>query len=106
MLAHNALRRVQAKARSLTDAFRGKERFKDVWQDFGRNARTVVGYLHHHASVITICSNTQLALAAHGINRIVDNVGPYLVELAAKRIHQKRHALIVALHRDSAFELV
>jgi hypothetical protein len=35
MLAHNALRRVQAKAGPLTDAFGSKKWLKDVWQNFG-----------------------------------------------------------------------
>src|SRR5215467_9276083 len=102
MLAHNALRRVQAKPGALAHSFGGKERLKDMRQDFLWNSRPVIGYLHYHAGVIAIRADTKLSLAAHGVNGIVNNVGPDLVELAAKGIHQKRNSLIVALHRNSA----
>ena len=50
----------------------------------GRNSRTVIGNLDRDAIVIAISSNPQLPFSAHRVNRIVDDVGPHLVEFAAK----------------------
>ena len=57
-----------------------------------RNAGAVVGNLNYDTTVLAIGSNAKLAFAAHGVNRIVDEVGPHLIEFAAEGIHQKRNA--------------
>src|SRR4051812_21535241 len=102
MLAHDARSGIQSQPRSLANAFGGEKWFKDVWQDFIRNPGTVVRNLHHYACVFTIGAEAKLTLATHRVNRIVDNVGPDLVQFAAKGIHEEWNPLIVTLDRNSA----
>src|ERR1700688_412228 len=106
VLLHNALHGIEAQPGSLPDALRREEGLEGVWPNLGRNPRTVIANLHHNAIVLAIGAHSQLTLSAHRVNGVVDDVGPDLVELAAKRIHEKRYLLIVPLHRDPALELV
>ncbi len=84
MFFHNALRCIEAEACSLTDSFGSEKRFEDVGLDLGRDSGTVVANLDDDAIIVAIGSNSQLAFAAHGIDGIVDNVSPHLIEFAAK----------------------
>ena len=84
MLSHYALNRVQAQSGSLPYSFGREERFEDVRLDLRRNSRAVVADLNYGAGIIAIGSNSELALSAHGVNGIVNNVGPDLIELAAE----------------------
>src|SRR3954469_20398001 len=106
MLAHDPRSCVQSQSCSLANAFGGKERLEDVRQDFLRNSRTVVCDFHDDTRVLTICADAKLALAAHGVNRVINYVCPDLVQFTAKRIHQKGNTLVVTLDSDSALELV
>src|SRR5258708_29948328 len=83
---HNALNRVQAQPCSLPYSLGREEWFKDVCLNFGRNAWTVVANLHHNATVVLIGSYSKLAFSAHGVDGVINDVGPYLIELAAECI--------------------
>src|SRR5579859_2368546 len=74
VLFHDALDRVEAEAGSLSHAFRREKRFEDVRLNFRRDSRTVVGDLHNRAIVVAVGANSQLTLAAHRINRVVNDV--------------------------------
>ena len=52
--------------------------------DFRRDSWTVIADLDYHAIVILVGTNSQLTLSTHRIDRIVDDVGPDLVEFAAE----------------------
>ena len=106
VLLHNSLDSVQAEASALSNSFSSEKGFEDVGLYLGGNPGAIVSNLNHNATVLAISANSKLALSAHGVDGIVDDVGPDLVELAAKRIHEKRNALVVALHRHSLFQLV
>src|ERR1700685_4814540 len=92
VLLNNSLDRVQAQARASPHSFGREKRFKDVGLYLFRNSWTVVADLDYYATVIAIGSGAQFALAVHRVNRIIDNVGPDLVEFAAKRIYEEGHA--------------
>src|SRR5271156_3124919 len=101
VLLHDTLNRIEAKARTFANSLRGEKGFENMRLDFGRNSRAVIGDLDHGAIVLAIGSNSKLALATHGVNRIVDDVRPNLIELAAKRIYQKWNFLVIARDQDS-----
>src|SRR5208282_3565749 len=101
MLLHNSLHGIQAESRTFSHSLGGEKRFEDMGLHFLRNSRTVIANFNHNATVLLVGSNANLALPMHRIDGVIDNVGPDLVELAAKRIHQQRNLLVVALHRDS-----
>src|SRR5690349_3532852 len=106
VLPHNSLYSVQAESCSFSNSLGSKERLKDVRKYLRGNAWTIIANLNHHASVVTVGAHAKFTAPAHGINCIVDDVGPDLVELTSKRIHQQRNALIIALHYDSLFQFV
>src|SRR5579863_3412317 len=58
--------------------------------------------IYHDAGIVAIGPNAKLALASHRIDGVIDQVGPNLVELAAKRIDKQGDALILALNGHSA----
>ena len=82
VLLHDSLNGVEAEPGAFADSFGGEERFEDVRLHVGRNSRAVIGDLHHNAIVLAIGSNSKLAFAAHGVNGVVDEVGPNLIQLA------------------------
>src|SRR5260370_26895554 len=91
---HDTLNRVEAQPCSLPYPLGCEKWFKDVCLNFGRNAWTVVANLHHNATVVLIGSHSKLAFSAHGVDGVINDVGPDLIELAAKCIHQKRTTLV------------
>src|SRR5208282_2953494 len=79
---HNSLNRVEAQTRSLPYSFGCEERFKDVRLDLRRNSGTVIADFHYNAPVIAISSDSKLALSAHRIDGVIDEIGPHLIKLA------------------------
>ena len=86
VLLHDALDGVQAEAGTLADALGGEERFRKCgfWTSSG-----IPGPLSMIST--TACnghrevrSNLKLAFATHGVNGVIDDVGPNLIQLAAK----------------------
>src|SRR5580658_6749074 len=106
VLLHDALDRVQTEARALANAFGSKKRLEDVGLHFFGNSRPIVADFDHGATVVAVSSDAKLAGSVHGVDRVVDNVRPDLVELAAKRIHEERNEIVLALHRYSSLQLV
>jgi hypothetical protein len=84
MFFHNSLDGVQAESSSLSNFLSSEKRFKDVRQHFGRDPWAVIAYLYYHTSIVTVGSDPELALSVHGVNRVINDVGPHLIELAAE----------------------
>ena len=103
---HNSLNGVETEAGTFSNSFGSKERFEDVSSHIRWDPRAVISNFDYNAIVLAIRSDTKLAFAVHGVNRVVDDVGPNLIQFTPERIHEKRNALVVALHDDSVFELV
>src|SRR5271166_3415973 len=106
MFFHDALRSIEAEARSLSDSLSREERLEDVLLNVRWNTRAVVADFHHHPSILAISANSQLAFAIHRIDGVVDDVRPNLIQFAAEGVHQQRNTLIVSLHLNAPFELV
>src|SRR6185312_12837221 len=75
---------VETQTRALADPFRGKERIEDASFNIFRDAGTVVDDRDTGELVVFpgVDDQFSFALGFHGIYRIVDEVGPDLVELA------------------------
>src|SRR6478609_7802915 len=106
MLSYNALNRVKAQTGSRADTLCGEKRLVHMGLNFWWNARAVVADLHDDAVVLLVGTHPKFTGAVHGVDRIVDNVSPDLVEFTAKGIHQQRDFLVFALYCDSMFEFV
>src|SRR5579871_2688171 len=89
-VSHDAGSGIQPQSRSLANSFGREKWLKDVRQNLIWNSRTIICNLHHYARVLTIGAEAEFALPAHRVNCIVNNVGPDLIQLTTKRIHQKR----------------
>src|ERR1700693_4621340 len=106
MFPYDALHRVEAKPGSLPDSLGGEEWFEYVGLNFRGNSWTVVADLDHNTIVLAKGSHAQLAFTPHGVNGVIDDGGPHLIEFAAERIHEARSFLIIPLHSLAAFEFV
>jgi hypothetical protein len=87
VLLHNSLDGVQTEACALPNSFGGEKGLKDVGLYLVRNPWAVIANLNHNATIVAVGSDAELAFSPHGVNRVIDNIGPDLVEFAAKRIH-------------------
>ena len=106
MLFHDSLDSVEAEAGAFPHSLGGEKRLEDVRLHFLGNSGAVIADLNNNATVFAVGSDAKLAFSVHRVNGVIDKVGPDLVEFAAKRIHQQWNALVIALHRDSLFQLV
>src|SRR5271157_1258727 len=106
MFFYYALDGVQTQSCALAYSLGGEEGFENAGLDVGRNSRTGVADLHYNTTVIAIGSNSKVAGSVHGVDGVVDDVGPDLIEFTAERIHQQRRGLIVAFDDHSFFQFV
>src|ERR1700722_4203955 len=101
MLSHDSLCRIQPESSSFSNPFRGEEWLKDMGSDFRCDARTVIANFYDNKVILAEGSYPQLTLPCHGVHGVLNKIGPDLIELTAKRIHQKRNRLVLAPHTDS-----
>jgi hypothetical protein len=73
---------VQSQAGANTGTFRSKERFEDAALNPGGNPRPVVDNFDHDFAVFGVRAENELSLTLHSVDRVVDDVGPDLVQLA------------------------
>src|SRR6266849_9350191 len=97
---------VQAEARSAADVLRREERLEDPRLDLRRDAWPIVGDLDQDADVLPGGADSQVSLAVHRVDGIVDEIGPDLVELAAVRVDTGQAPIVLARHADAGLELV
>src|SRR6185312_5106369 len=73
---------VEAKAGTQTDRLGGEERVEDPFADVGRNSRAVVDNPYGHTLMLAIRPHLDAARVGNGIERVVDEIRPNLIELA------------------------
>ena len=64
-----------------------------------RNSRAAIADFNHHIVVLAEGSHPKFALARHGVDRVLDDVGPDLVQLGSRGVNQKRDRFIHTLYR-------
>ena len=87
MLFYNSLDSVEAETGTFANSFGCEKRLEDMGLYLVGNSWTVIANLNHSATVVAIGSDAKFPFSVHGVNGIINNVGPDLVELASKRIH-------------------
>src|SRR5919106_4007330 len=108
-LDHDAPADVEAEAGALADRLGGVEGLEDVGQDRLGDARAGVGDLDDQAVAVAAGADGQPALAVHalhGVDGVLDQVGPDLVELAGVGRQQRQRPVVVAHHLDARLQLV
>src|ERR1700680_3770813 len=84
VLLHNSLNGVEAEPRTFPDSLSGEERFENVRLYAGQDSRPVIADFDHDAIILPVGADSEPALSAHGVNCVVDEVGPNLIQLAAE----------------------
>src|ERR1700735_3946046 len=104
MRAYDPVDRIETDSRSFTDILRGKERFKEMRLHRVRNTRTVVDNFNENEIKLPRSANHQLTLTAHGIDGVVDEVGPNLIQLAPTSKYARQSCVVFTLHFHAAFQ--
>ena len=84
VLLHDPLHSIQTESRPFPNSLGGEERFENVGLHLTRNPWTVIADLNYDAGILAISSDSKLAFSVHGVNRVINDVGPDLIEFAAK----------------------
>src|SRR4051812_28367694 len=89
VLLYNALYYFKPHASTFTHFFGSKKWVEHLALDLWRYARAIVNYKHLHKLTVAAGFNGEGAFTGgfHGINGIVNKVGPNLVKLANKRLN-------------------
>ena len=98
---------IQPQARARSGRLGGEERIEDPRLDLFGNAGTVVLDLDHHPGFGGFRPYDQPPVGdfGHGVDGVVDQVGPYLVQFAPERLDPRQIAFVFPVHVD-AFGLV
>src|SRR5438067_2451572 len=78
---------IQAKSRAFSDGFCGEKWIEDAVSNLGRNSGPIVNYLNHYRVSLSIGDQLHVSTLTDGIQGIVDQVGPHLVEFPTESIH-------------------
>src|SRR4051794_34389029 len=104
MILDNAAADIQAQAGTLSNGFRGEERFKNTSSNVWRNTRPVIDNLHNDVCRIAGSTNLKLAFALYGIDCIADEICPHLVQFAAVNVDLRKLTVVLTNHSDSLFQ--
>src|SRR4029079_16296394 len=102
------------KTGSGADRFGGEERFEQTRRDLRRNADTEVYNLDDHLAIFQARADTDFPGAVDRMNRVVDEIGPDLIEFAPVSHDARQRAIegpyhchvlqFVTKHCQRAFE--
>ena len=106
MFPYDPAHRFETQPGSLPHSLGGEERLENMVLHFRRDARSIVGDFDQQAIDLARRADTQLALSLHGVDGVVDQVGPDLVQVAAARADLRQGAVEIELHRDAVFQPV
>src|SRR6266699_6232359 len=81
-------RDIQPKPCAFAYRLRGEKWIKDAITNLGRNARAIVDNPDYHSVALAIRDQIHAAALTHGVQRIVEQVRPNLIEFTAKSIHR------------------
>ena len=105
-LDHDAPGDVEAEAGALAHVLGGVEGLEGAARHLRRHSRAAVADLDDDAVAIQPGGQPQRARAVHGVDRVVDQVGPDPVELAGVGLDRGDAGAVVAPDRHAAPELV
>ena len=97
---------IQPEPSPLAYLFRRKEGIEDTSTQLGRNPSSLVDDLNQHSVLLMSCPNAKLSMPVHGVNRIVNQVRPYLIELASLSQDTRQLGIVVPDDLDASAELV
>ncbi len=90
MFLHNEVAAdIQSQSRAFSGGLGGEEGIEDLRLVLLRDAGTVVLDLDDDPRAVSMRSQYQRALTVHGVDGVVDDVRPYLVQLARVRLNYR-----------------
>src|SRR5208283_1385307 len=99
LLCDDAVYDLEAESGARSHGLGGEERFEDVRQNVGRNARAVIADAHHKLAGLGPRGDFDLRTFRRSIRGIVDEIGPYLAEGVAAGLDRRGRG------RESLFDL-
>ena len=99
-VGHDAVADDQPKTSAGADGFGGEERFEQVRLRLRRNPRPIVNNLNQHLVVFVAGPDTNLAGALDRVYRVINEIGPHLVEFASVGHDARRRAVKGSNQRD------
>lgn len=88
MLSDDGLYSVQPQTSSFTNALGREKWIKDMGLYLRRNSRAAIADFDHNIVVIAESSHPKFTLTEHGVDRVLDEVGPDLIQLSSHRVNQ------------------
>src|SRR6266581_3755545 len=92
-------RDIQPKPCAFAYRLGGEKWIKDAITNLGRNARAIVDNPDYHSVALAIRDQIHAAALTHGVQRIVEQVRPHLIEFTAKSIH--RWKVLLDVHAEA-----
>src|SRR5215211_396582 len=96
---------VQAQARADARSFCGKEGFEDARLDLWGYPRSVVDDVDRNDVVLGVGAQSKFSVAINGVDRVVDEVGPHLIELGSVGLYWRHIVGVIALDAYIRIEL-
>src|SRR5215211_2023136 len=96
---------VQAQARADARSFRGKEGFEDARLNLRGYPRSVVDDLDHNNAVRTVGAQDEFSVALYGVDRVIYEVGPHLIELGSVGLYRRHIVGVISLDAYIRIEL-
>ena len=90
LLNDDAVADIEAQPRPVSRRFGGIEGVENFLLNVDGNSRSTVGYFDNDPVAVPVGFQLESAFAAHRSNRVIDEVGPHLVELAAKALNKRQ----------------
>src|SRR5215472_12230897 len=94
MLLDDAINRIQPESRPVSDRLGGEKRLENAVSDLRRYSGAIVPNLNQNAVKLGCGPHQHLAASVHSVYRVIDEIGPNLVQLAAARADTRDRALV------------
>ena len=104
-VCHDTIADDQPKAGPLPDTFGREERLKEVRPNIFWDTRSVIVDLHEELMILAPCENSYVSSSVDRIGRVVDEIGPHLIQFVAVRGNRRKRAIVLSFQRD-AFQFV
>src|SRR5262249_39754414 len=106
LIDHDVVGYVEAEPGANSLRLRREEWLEDARRDLRRNARAAVGDPYFHGVAEAAGAHFEHALAVHGLDRVVDDVRPDLVQLPAECLDAGQVGFDLEDDVDAVLELV
>ena len=105
LVDHDVVADIEAESRSLAGFFRGEKRVENPVLDVFWNSGSVVFDLDNHLFIRVVDPYRKTASSIHGIDGVVDDVGPCPVQIAAEGLDCRYAFVVFPVDLDALLQL-